>query len=213
MNHLNETESWENHKVQQDLWLKPYHMRLKQFEDFTVWAGRLCAYILDKPVAIAPGADRRKTQLSPAYAVVFKTLINMFAVGEDMEYRTRRDRFDDDGFRNTCWKELQTRGSKQRTIGEITRNQLAAVLKAFQGAGIIERDTRYDKDAGRRYLRLRLRSDRVIVLIHETMAAHKADLLDRTVARIEQKDTRKNTNQSEVSESGYGLINQTSFHK
>jgi len=151
--------------------------------------------------------------LSPAYVIVLKTLVKMFDVDENMEYKVRKERLDNAGFRDACWEEVQTRWSNHRTYGKVSRSQICAVFKTFQAAGIIERDTRYDRDTGKRRMKIRLRSDRVIALIGETEDAIKAGKAARAIARLDQKTTRKNANHDNLSESGTRPIDRTSFLK
>jgi len=213
MNHSNETDCGTACDVPQDMWLRKNHMRLNKFVDLNMWASRLCAYVAGKPVVDMPGQDKRKTVLSPAYVIVLKTLVKMFDVDENMEYKVRKERLDNAGFRDACWEEVQTRWSNHRTYGKVSRSQICAVFKTFQAAGIIERDTRYDRDTGKRRMKIRLRSDRVIALIGETEDAIKAGKAARAIARLDQKTTRKNANHDNLSESGTRPIDRTSFLK
>ena len=129
--------------------------------------------VICKPIVVTPGMDRRKVKVPPCYVAVLNTLVTIFAVTDQNEYKLHPELFNDCGLRAISRAELCNLGAKHRACGTITESQIDRVLRAFDRAGIIDRAYPYDAVKGKRQLFIRLRSDNVIEMIRRIDAIKK----------------------------------------
>lgn len=190
------------------LTLRQKQIELQNFHDLSVWLPKICRHVLGKPLKVKASDDRRKTLVPPIYTCALKAVIKLFHVDDKLEPKYRAGRFDEFGFRDTCWAELQAIDAKYRTEGVMSRWQMNTFLKAFEKVGILERRTVYSTDTGKRKLSIRLRPDRISAMIYEVSQMWKTEC---ALARLEEKDASNLTNKTDAFKASTSLVERESF--